>query len=242
MFRESHLPFISLLPNIVTLIGMTIGLTSIRYSMDAKWEYAVALIVISAFIDGFDGRLARALNASSKFGAELDSLSDFANFGVAPAILLYSWSLHSIPFKGVGWAVAALVIICCAFRLARFNSNESSGERGFFQGVSAPCGGGLLLVPIMLSFDDIAITMDVTVVAGYAVLIALLMASNIPTISIKRLQIPRILLFPILIAITAFFVLLVIRPWVFLPLLGLIYILSIPVTILLHHKRTLANE
>ena len=124
--KDSKLPLVSMIPNIVTLLGMIIGLTSIRYALDFKWEYAVGLIVISAFIDGLDGRIARALNASSKFGAELDSLADFLNFGIAPAILLYLWSFTHIHFKGVGWSITILIIVCCAFRLARFNCEESN--------------------------------------------------------------------------------------------------------------------
>lgn len=234
--KDSYQPIINLLPNIVTLSGLIIGLTSIRYALDQKWENAVSLIVISAFIDGFDGRLARALNASSKFGAELDSLADFVNFGVAPAILLYLWSLITIPYKGVGWAITTFVIACCAFRLARFNSHE--GTENLFHGISAPCGGGLLLVPIMLSFND-ALPEGTTaiMIAIYAIIIALMMASNLPTISIKKLQIPNKLFFPILVLITIFFALLIIRPWICLPIMGLLYLLSIPITIFHYHKK-----
>ncbi|MBT4921489.1 MAG: CDP-diacylglycerol--serine O-phosphatidyltransferase [Rickettsiales bacterium] len=235
--EESHLPFINLLPNIVTLIGLTIGLTSIRYALDQKWENAVSLIVIAAFIDGFDGRIARALNASSKFGAALDSLADFVNFGVAPAILLYLWSLTTIPYKGIGWAITTLIIICCAFRLARFNSDEGLGN--IFQGISAPCGGGLLLLPIMLSFNDlISFTITTYMIAVYSMTVAVMMASNIPTISIKNFQIHNRFFVPTLIIITIFFALLIIRPWICLPLIGLLYILSIPITVFLHRDKS----
>ena len=236
MKKESHLPFVNLLPNIVTLIGMTIGLTSIRYALDQKWENAVGLIVISAFIDGLDGRLARALNASSKFGAALDSLADFLNFGIAPAILLYLWSLTNIPIKGVGWAVTTLIIVCCAFRLARFNSDEAIENT--FKGISAPCGGGLLLIPIMLSFNDIPFTITTPMIAFYAITIAIMMAGNLATISIKSFQIPSQFFVPTLIIFAIFFAILVIRPWICLPLIGLLYILSIPITVFLYRNKS----
>jgi CDP-diacylglycerol--serine O-phosphatidyltransferase len=233
--KDSTLPFISLLPNFITLIGMTIGLTSIRYALDSKWEYAVGLIVISAFIDGLDGRVARALNASSKFGAELDSLSDFLNFGVAPAILLYLWCFIEIPFKGVGWSITALIIICCAVRLARFNSGEN--HENIFKGVSAPCGGGLLLVPIMLSFSDFNIIIDKYYIGFYSLIIAFLMVSNIATISVKNIHIPHKFYIPLLIFFAFIFALLVIRPWIFLPFMGLIYISSIPFTVFSYRNK-----
>jgi CDP-diacylglycerol--serine O-phosphatidyltransferase len=235
MKKDSSLPFVNLLPNIITLIGMTIGLTSIRYALDSKWEYAVGLIVISAFIDGLDGRVARALNASSKFGAELDSLADFLNFGIAPAILLYLWSFMNIPLKGVGWSITALIIICCSIRLARFNASET--QENVFKGVSAPCGGGLLLVPIMLSFDDFNIAIGTNFIAAYSLIVAFLMVSNIATISVKNIQISHKLYIPCLILFATMFAFLIIRPWICLPLMGLIYLISIPFTVFTYRNK-----
>ena len=229
---DSHLPIISILPNLVTVVGLIIGLTSIRYSIANEWQLATALIVISAFIDGLDGRLARALNATSKFGASLDSLADFINFGVAPSILIYMWSLNLIPYKGIGWAIATLVTICCALRLATFNSSET--DNSFFYGVSAPCAGGLILVPIMLSFKlEILIFHQFPILYGiYAIFIALLMVSKIPTISIKEIQISKKLFIPLLILLTIFTILLVTQPWITLPFMGLLYTISIPITVI----------
>lgn len=126
--KALHIPLYKLMPNIVTILGLCIGITSIRYALDGKWTMAVGLIVIAAILDGIDGRLARLLNSTSKFGAELDSLVDVINFGVAPALINYLWILHEIPYKGVGWAVVLIYSACSTIRLARFNSNLDDAE------------------------------------------------------------------------------------------------------------------
>ena len=120
--HNKKLPLIYIFPNLVTIISLCFGMSAIRYGLDTRWELAVSLLVASAFLDGMDGRLARMLNASSKFGAELDSLTDFINFGVAPSLILYSWGLNYLPIKAIGWGIALTFTICSAFRLARFNT------------------------------------------------------------------------------------------------------------------------
>ena len=235
---SKQFPVSYLFPNIVTIIGLCFGMSSIKYALDGRWEISVGLLVISAFIDGMDGRLARMLDASSKFGAELDSLTDFINFGVAPALILYFWGLNMIPIKGIGWAIALIYTVCCAFRLARFNVNNDLEEKeksNFFPGIPAPCGAGLTLVPIMLSFElKISFFAENPVyLAIYMMIIAVLMASQIPTISTKNTKISHKFIYPILILITIFIASLIIEPWIMLPLMGLVYILTIPISIMM---------
>ena len=146
----------ALIPNAVTVLGMCAGLSSIRYALADRWEFAVAMILLAGIIDGLDGRIARVLKASSDFGAELDSLSDFVCFGVAPAVVLYLWTLEA--GRGVGWAISLLFAVCMALRLARFNASLSDPDRPvwashFFAGVPAPSASGIVLVPMMLSFE-----------------------------------------------------------------------------------------
>lgn len=235
-------PISSLFPNMVTIIGLCFGMTAIKYALEGRWEVSVGLLVISAFIDGMDGRLARMLNASSKFGAELDSLTDFINFGVAPALILYSWSLGDFPIKGVGWAIALIYTICCGFRLARYNSSithhNDNFSRNFFLGIPAPCGAGLILIPIMLSFKLQILLFKETPIylALYVLTIAVLMASQIPTISLRNLRINNKLIFPALILITIFIVSLIIEPWVVLPLMGVGYVMTIPISVFMFYS------
>ena len=236
--EKKSLPIYCLIPNMVTLTSLCLGMSSIKYALDGRWEISVALLVICGFLDGIDGSVARALNASSKFGAELDSLTDIVVFGVAPAILSYSWSLHNFPVKGVGWAVALLFSICVTLRLARFNvmekEEESKGGR-FFKGIPAPSGAGLSLVPIMLSFSlDINLFQDEPIfLMAYLMVIALFMVSEVPTISLKKVNIQPSMVVPLLLLVTIGVVSFITRPWIALPLFGLSYLLSIPVTVFL---------
>lgn len=238
-----QLPISFLFPNIVTIIGLCFGMSAIKYSLEGRWELSVALLVISAFIDGMDGRLARMLNASSRFGAELDSLTDFINFGVAPALILYHWSLINFPIKGFGWAISLIYTICCAFRLARFNATminnkkKTQADKCFF-GVPAPCAAGLALIPVMLSFKlEIFIFKEAPVyLAIYILVLSVLTASQIPTISTKEIKINSKLIFPALILSTIFIVSLVIEPWVILPIMGFGYLISIPISVQLFYS------
>lgn len=235
-------PVSYLFPNIVTIIGLCFGMTAIKYSLEGRWELSVGLLVISAFIDGMDGRLARMLNASSKFGAELDSLTDFINFGIAPALILYSWSLQSVPIKGFGWAISLIYAICCGFRLARYNSSMNHDNdnytNNFFLGIPAPCGAGLILIPIMLSFklQFFLFKENPGYLAIYTLMIAILMASQVPTLSLRNLKIAHKFIFPTLILVTIFIVSLIIEPWVVLPLMGLGYIITLPISIMMFYS------
>ena len=234
-------PLVRLLPNIVTIMGLCLGLFAIKYAMAEQWQTAVMLIVVAAFVDGIDGRLARMLNASSDFGAQLDSFTDFVNFGVAPALTLYMWIGHEV--KGLGWAVALFFIICMALRLARFNVGlNEEGEKEevmdkFFQGMPAPCGGAVSLIPMILTFlfeeklgyQPFEITAPMVVI--YMVMMAIFMVSRIPTISVKKVKIPREFASLFMAAAALFILSLIIEPWVTLPLLGLGYLATVPFSV-----------
>ena len=145
-----------LIPNAITVGALCAGLSGVRFAIDARWEMAVAAIVVAAILDGLDGRMARLLNGTSKFGAELDSLADFVSFGAAPALIVYLWVLNG--WGGVGWVIALGFAVCCALRLARFNTaladpNPPRWAGHFFTGVPAPAGAGLALLPMMLHFE-----------------------------------------------------------------------------------------
>lgn len=238
----NSLPLARILPNVVTIIGMCVGLFALKFAMVGKWEMAVTFVVISAFIDGMDGRIARLLNATSNFGLQLDSLADFFNFGVAPAMLLYLWKTNEI--KGVGWAIALFFVISQALRLARFNSNSDCEDdeeinkitERFFVGMPAPLGGALSTAPMMLEFfmqkhfPEIPFSMPVELVIIYLAFIAYMMVSRVPTISIKKIKIKRSYSLGAQATIAMVFIAMIMEPWFVLPLIGLIYLISIPFT------------
>jgi len=229
-----------LIPNILTVLALCAGLTSIRFALDNRWEAAVIAIVIAAILDGLDGRIARLLDSASKFGAELDSLSDFVSFGVAPAILLYYWTLQSA--GGLGWVIALLFGVCVALRLARFNTRIDNADlpawtSRFFVGVPAPAGAGLSLLPIFATlefgsgfFNTPAFTGVVTVV------VAALMVSRLPTYSLKRVRVPHNLVVPTLLGVGFLAAALVSMPWLTMIVLGVAYAASIPFSILSYRR------
>ena len=236
--RLATLPLGKLFPNMLTLLGLCIGISSIRYALDEKWELAVTFIVIAAFVDGMDGRIARLLKATSNFGAQLDSLSDFVCFGLSPAFLLYLWQLHTIPLKRVAWALVLFYIVCCAIRLARFNASidEDAPEwRGhFFTGIPITAGALLVLTPMMLSFDYEALyfLQSNFFLGCYISSIAVLMASRIPTFSFKKIAIRAEFASLVLVAAGAITTSVIIDPWTVIPLLAAAYICLIPISII----------
>ncbi len=188
LFGQRDVPIRYLAPNLATLLALCAGVTAIRAAIEARYELAVALIVLAALLDGVDGRLARALNAQSRFGAELDSLADFVSFGVAPAVLVYMWGLT--PLHGLGW-IAVLIFACAAsLRLARFNAaldeDRPKWQSDFFTGVPAPAGAIAVMLPIYLDEAGIIGTRQVPLVAAaYVLIVAGLLVSTIPTYSGK---------------------------------------------------------
>ena len=225
----------ALVPNAVTVLGLCAGLTSIRFALAERWEFAVGLIILAGIIDGLDGRIARVLKASSDFGAELDSLSDFVCFGVAPAVVLYLWTLEA--GRGAGWAVSLLFAVCMALRLARFNASLSDPDRPvwasyFFAGVPAPSASGIVLMPMMLSFEfGDSFFREPIVVALYTIAVALLTVSTIPMYSGKGIKVRHEHFLPALLLVGLLFAAIVGYPWHTFSLLGIGYVASIPFSI-----------
>jgi CDP-diacylglycerol---serine O-phosphatidyltransferase len=228
-------PLIHLLPNMFTVLSLCAGLTSIRYALDGRFELAVALIIVAGVLDGLDGRSARLLKISSKLGAELDSLADFLSFGVAPAILVYLWSLNQV--KAFGWALALLFATCCALRLARFNTELEDPERPlwmsrFFTGMPAPAAAGCAMIPMLLAFAfQTAWPRAWALNAAVLVAVACLMVSRIPTFSIKTVvvRIKPDWILPTLVGVGLFVAALSSAPWHTLLAIGMIYLASLPV-------------
>ena len=202
-----------ILPNMLTLIGVCIGLTSIRFSLDGRFELAIIAIIFAALIDGLDGRIARLIKGTSKVGKELDSLTDMISFGVAPAFIMYFWKLNTL--GRFGWLLCLIYVICVALRLARFNINsnqETSWKDNFFEGVPSPAGGILVLSPLILSlsgFDYINVDYDF-VVPAFFIITSFLLISKFPSYSFKKIVIPRKTTIFLLFGIVLFFGLLLV--------------------------------
>jgi len=234
-----------LIPNMLTVIALCAGLTGIRFALLDKWEAAVIAILVAGILDGLDGRIARLLNGASKFGAELDSLSDFVSFGVAPALLTYYWTLKDL--RGVGWALALVFSVCCALRLARFNTRIDNTDLPawtgkFFTGVPAPAGAGLALLPMVASFQFGPGYGDQPVIVGAVLLVtSLLMVSRVPTFSFKRVRVPHRFVVPTLLVVGLLAACLVSLPWVTLLLVGFAYIATMPLSIAAYGKLSRAR-
>ena len=230
----------ALIPNAVTVMGLCAGITAIRFAISERWELSVGLIFLAAIIDGLDGRIARVLKASSEFGAQLDSLSDFVCFGVAPALVLYLWTLNA--GAGMGWTVSLLFAVCMALRLARFNASLGDPDREiwasyFFVGAPAPASSGIVLVPMILSFEfGDTILREPLLVAIYTICVSLLTVSTIPMFSGKGLKLRHQHLLPVLLLVGLLFTLMVGYPWYTLSLLIIGYICTIPFSIRSHRR------
>jgi CDP-diacylglycerol---serine O-phosphatidyltransferase len=236
--RFKQVPVRYLLPNLITLLALCSGVTAIRLGIEGRYELAVGAIIISIVLDAVDGRLARFLKGTSRFGAELDSLADFVNFGVAPAILIYLWSLNDLKTKG--WVIALVLAMCCALRLARFNValddlNKPAWSGNFFSGAPAPAGAGLALAPMYLGFLGYIDNGHsyALVIAPYIVLVSILMVSRVPTFSGKTMgpRVRRDLVLPILGCAALAIVCLISFPWETLSIFALSYLLMIPLSI-----------
>ncbi|WP_084143456.1 CDP-diacylglycerol--serine O-phosphatidyltransferase [Methylocapsa acidiphila] len=236
--RFRPVPVRIILPNLVTLLALCMGLTAIRFAADGQFEIAVIAVIVAAILDGLDGRIARALRGTSRFGAELDSLADFVDFGVAPALILYFWSLHE--FKSLGWFAALVFAIAAALRLARFNvmhddPSEPAWKARFFTGMPAPAGAIVSLLPLYLHFSVLAIPNVRDLVPFeivYLLIVAFLMASRIPHLSGKKVgRVPREYVIPVLFAVVACILLLATFPMEMLVGLTLVYFATIPLAI-----------
>jgi len=223
-----------ILPNILTLIGVCIGLSSIKFALDAKYELAIIAIIFAAIIDGLDGRIARLIRGTSKVGKELDSLTDVISFGVAPAFIMYFWSLNTL--GKFGWLLCLIYVVCVALRLARFNVNsndEPSWRDNFFEGVPSPAGGILVLMPLiynMSGFEIINININL-MVPVFFVIISFLLISKVPTYSLKKIIVPRSTTIFLLFTIVLYFGLLLIYPFKVMIVSGMLYFCFIPVSL-----------
>jgi len=228
-----------ILPNIFTLVGVCIGLSSIKFAFDGRFEIAVLAIIVASIIDGLDGRIARLIKGTSKVGKELDSLTDVISFGVAPAFIMYFWKLNEL--GRIGWLICLIYVVCVALRLARFNVNSSKQsywQENFFEGVPSPAGGVLVLMPLIFSLSElqlIQINFDY-IVPLFFVVISILLISKIPTYSLKRIVVPRSTTIFLLFGIVLYFGLLLIYNFNTILLSGLIYLAVIPVSIVHYFK------
>lgn len=234
------------LPNMVTLLALCAGLTAVRYGLNGEWEKAVGAVLIAGAFDGMDGRLARLLRGTSRFGAELDSLCDVINFGVIPALLAYIWVMQDA--GGIGWVICLLYAVCTVLRLARFNTMLEDPDpppftNAFFVGVPAPAAAGLVMVPLVLSFILGPGTFDrASVMGAVLVTVSFLMISRLPTFSFKRLRIPQRFVLPMMVFVPLFAAFLVTNTWVTLSLMGLVYVALLPVSFLAYRRARRAWE
>ena len=232
--RFQNLSFQRLLPNLATVMAMCVGLTSIRFALQGNFKMAAAAIFVAGILDAMDGRLARLLGAESEFGAELDSLSDFVSFGVAPALVLYIFSLNH--WQGFGWATCLFFSVCMGLRLARFNISSRQPERPiwsgrFFTGVPAPAGAMIALFPLTLSFAFQAPFFKSPFLSSFFIVLAgSLMVSRLPTLSFKTVNIPRTFLFPLLVVFGLAFAALFSAPWEVLSIIIFGYLVTIPIS------------
>lgn len=233
MQNQFRISFI--VPNAITLAGTCLALTGIKYALAGLWEKSVICIIISAIFDGLDGRAARMLKATSNFGEVLDSLSDFVAFGVAPAFILYFWVLNE--FGGVGWWISLFFVVCCSLRLARFNTMLDKlppYADNYFQGIPAPAGALVALLPMMLSFNQIMISNIIVFV--WVLLIGLLMVSTIPMFSFKKAKIERKYIPLIMLVIGGILAGLSGLPWLTLSVVLFSYLMTIAISIPMYNK------
>jgi CDP-diacylglycerol--serine O-phosphatidyltransferase len=235
-----------IIPNLITVMALCAGLTGIRFALQEKWEFAIGAIALAAILDTLDGRMARLLKGQSKFGAELDSLSDFISFGVAPALILYFWTTQNI--HGVGWASVLFFSTCMALRLARFNTklddpDPPSFAARFFSGIPAPAAAGLACLPVILSFEiDQSVIRQPYVIAGWLVLVGLMMVSSIPTFSFKGTKLPQKLVIPVFVVAGLFIACALTETWIALAALIITYILTIPLSYRSYRRLSLLSK
>ncbi|MFO1089450.1 MAG: phosphatidylcholine/phosphatidylserine synthase [Hyphomicrobiales bacterium] len=233
--RFKAIPIRFLLPNIITLLALCSGITAIRLGVDGRFELAVGAVIVAVVLDAIDGRVARLLKGQSRFGAELDSLADFVNFGVTPALLLHIWSLHVL--KNLGWIVCLCLAICCALRLARFNVMATDPDRpawmsSYFTGIPAPAGAGLAMAPMYVGFLGFDLTGKPAAfaIALWVAFVAVGMVSRMPTFSGKTLgqRVQREMVLPIIAAVVIAIVLLIGFTWEMLTVFALAYVAMLP--------------
>ena len=234
-----------LLPNILTLGGVCLGISSIKFSIDGNFNLAVTLILFAAILDALDGRIARLIKGTSEFGKELDSLTDFVSFGIAPVFVLYFWDLNK--YGKLGWAITLVYSVCCVLRLARFNLTKveetQKWKNNFFEGIPSPAGGLLILMPLIYELTNLNFGYDIKNLTPYlTVIVALLLVSKVPTLALKKISIsPKTTVF-LLLAIGIIFIALLFYTLESLLVFGAVYLLSIPVSILIYRNLNKKNS
>ena len=234
-----------LLPNILTLAGVCLGISSIKFSIDGNYSLAVTLILIASILDALDGRIARLIKGTSEFGKELDSLTDFVSFGIAPAFILYFWELNN--YGKLGWAITLIYSVCCVLRLARFNLTKIEAteewKNNFFEGIPSPAGGLLILTPLIYELTNLNVGLDIKKITPYfTVLIAILLVSKIPTLALKRISLsPKTSIF-LLLGIGLIFIALLFYTLEALLIFGILYLASIPISIILYNNQNKKNS
>ena len=234
----------TLLPNALTIIGVCLGLSSIKFALDENYSIAIIALTFAAILDSLDGRIARLIKGTSKVGKELDSLTDVVSFGVAPGFIMYFWTLKDL--GKIGWLIILIYVVCCALRLARFNI--TSGEIAhtwkinFFEGVPSPAAAGLTLLPLILFLSDFYIVKNNAIMSLIVILItSILMVSKVPTYSLKKISIPRHLTVFLLLGIGIYFGLLLVYTFKILLISGILYLLFIPISFF-HYKKLEKNH
>ena len=229
-----------LLPNILTLGGVCLGISSIKFSIDGNYNLAVTLILLAAILDALDGRIARLIKGTSEFGKELDSLTDFVSFGIAPVFILYFWELNN--YGKLGWAIALIYSVCCVLRLARFNLTkiemQQDWKNNFFEGIPSPAGGLLILMPLIYDLSELKFNLNIKSLTPYfTVLVALLLVSKIPTLSFKKISISSKTTIFLLLFVGLIFISLLFYTFETLLVFGLIYLMSIPISVVIFKKQ-----
>ena len=229
-----------LLPNILTLGGVCLGISSIKFSIDGNFNLAVILILLAAILDALDGRIARLIKGTSEFGKELDSLTDFVSFGIAPVLILYFWELNN--YGKLGWAIALIYSVCCVLRLARFNltknENDHEWKNNFFEGVPSPAGGLLILTPLIYELTELNFNLNIKSLTPFlTVLIALLLVSKIPTPSLKKISISSKTTVFLLLSAGIIFIALLFYTFETLLVFSFIYLISVPLSVLIYKKQ-----
>ena len=234
-----------LLPNILTLAGVCLGISSIKFSIDGNFSLAVTLILFAAILDALDGRIARLIKGTSEFGKELDSLTDFVSFGIAPAFILYFWELNN--YGKLGWAITLIYSVCCVLRLARFNLTKieetENWKNNFFEGIPSPAGGLLILMPLIYELTNLNIGFDIKNLTPYfTIVIAILLVSKIPTLALKKISISSKATVFLLLGIGVVFIALLFYTLETLLIFGIIYLISIPVSIIIYNSKNKKNS
>ena len=234
-----------ILPSVLTLVGVCLGISSIKFAMDGNFVFAVLFLIVAAILDGLDGRVARLIKGTSNFGKELDSLTDFVSFGIAPAFIIYFWELNKL--GKIGWLIVLFYAVCCVLRLARFNltkfEDKEEWKNNFFQGIPSPAGGCLILLPLIFELSNFSNLMSLKVITPYlTIIVSLLLISKLPTYSFKKISIKRNMTIFLLLGVGLFFVSIIQFTFETISLGLFIYLIIIPLGILNYNKKSRAVE